>query len=425
MERLRGVDHPDVATILSTLAMALRATGRADRARPLVERALHLDQATYGANHPEVAQTLSKLALVLRDLGRPSEALPLVQRAIAINTASFGEKHWRVATDLQSLQAVLRDLGLVEAARAVGERLRLVEDRAASTASGEHTAVTAVTLTATATGARSERASLVWLHPDDPNLGKRFTLRARAGRARVGRGADSEIVVAMDSVSRVHAHVEPRLDGWFVVDQGSTNGTYVNDHPVSRDAPLQDGDRLRLGGVVFGFRTGWDLDEKHQRDVAWLSEHDGLLQIRKRAALAAAADAMVARGVVLVLVSVDRFSILEGGSGGTTADSTLAEVTRIVEARLAAGDVLGRTGRAELGILRPGAEASAARPFAEALLDAIRAHVFSSRIESFKVTVSLGIGPVEGTDHEGTPFDARARQALERARSAGGDRLAL
>jgi hypothetical protein len=45
-------------------------------ARPLLERALSIDEATFGPDHPNVAIRLNNLALILRDLKLPVEARP-------------------------------------------------------------------------------------------------------------------------------------------------------------------------------------------------------------------------------------------------------------------------------------------------------------------------------------------------------------
>jgi hypothetical protein len=57
--------------------------GLAD-ARPLLERALAIAEATHGPDHPEVATRLNNLAMILQVLGRPGEARPLAERALAI-----------------------------------------------------------------------------------------------------------------------------------------------------------------------------------------------------------------------------------------------------------------------------------------------------------------------------------------------------
>jgi hypothetical protein len=68
-------------------------------------------------------------------------------------------------------------------------------------------------------------------------------------RVLVGRDPSCEVVLDDKSVSRRHACIERRGDGWAVVDQGSANGTFVDGEPV-REAPLLDGQEVRLGMIA-------------------------------------------------------------------------------------------------------------------------------------------------------------------------------
>jgi pSer/pThr/pTyr-binding forkhead associated (FHA) protein len=45
---------------------------------------------------------------------------------------------------------------------------------------------------------------------------------------RIGRGAENEMVVENEAISRLHARVEEEAGTWRVVDLGSTNGTSVD-----------------------------------------------------------------------------------------------------------------------------------------------------------------------------------------------------
>lgn len=65
---------------------------------------------------------------------------------------------------------------------------------------------------------------------------------------RVGRGAENGIRLDGDEfVSSRHAVIEPRPDGLWVSDTGSTNGTFVNGARVTDARLLQDGDVIRIG----------------------------------------------------------------------------------------------------------------------------------------------------------------------------------
>jgi hypothetical protein len=68
--------------------------------------------------------------------------------------------------------------------------------------------------------------------------------------ALLGRDPGCDIVLSDGSVSRKHARLEHRAGGWFVVDQGSANGTYV-DSARATDTPLRAGQEIRFGAVSF------------------------------------------------------------------------------------------------------------------------------------------------------------------------------
>jgi len=65
----------------------------------------------------------------------------------------------------------------------------------------------------------------------------------------IGRNVNNTIFVEDDFVSASHAMLTFRGRSWFVEDQGSTNGTYVNGHRIDRPVALSFGDELTFGRV--------------------------------------------------------------------------------------------------------------------------------------------------------------------------------
>ena len=65
----------------------------------------------------------------------------------------------------------------------------------------------------------------------------------------IGRNVNNTIYVEDDFVSTTHAMLTFRGRSWFVEDQGSTNGTYVNGHRIDRPVALSFGDELMVGRV--------------------------------------------------------------------------------------------------------------------------------------------------------------------------------
>ncbi|HYY63205.1 MAG TPA: FHA domain-containing protein [Gaiellaceae bacterium] len=64
----------------------------------------------------------------------------------------------------------------------------------------------------------------------------------------VGRGPQNDIALGGDDyASAKHARVEPRGDGVWVEDIGSTNGTFLNGIKLTRARKLTPGDVVRVG----------------------------------------------------------------------------------------------------------------------------------------------------------------------------------
>jgi hypothetical protein len=82
--------------------------------------------------------------------------------------------------------------------------------------------------------------------------GSKVTL---SGPIEAGREEGVALVLRDEEVSRHHARIEPDGDGAVVHDLGSTNGTYVNEQPVSGAQRLSPGDRVRMGLTVLELRT--------------------------------------------------------------------------------------------------------------------------------------------------------------------------
>jgi pSer/pThr/pTyr-binding forkhead associated (FHA) protein len=65
----------------------------------------------------------------------------------------------------------------------------------------------------------------------------------------IGRNVNNTIYVEDDFASASHAMLTFRGRSWFIEDQGSTNGTYVNGHRIDRPVALSFGDELMIGRV--------------------------------------------------------------------------------------------------------------------------------------------------------------------------------
>ena len=86
--------------------------------------------------------------------------------------------------------------------------------------------------------------------------GTRYEIRTPL--AHVGSCQHNDVVILDESVSDTHVKLQRRESGWFVVDMGSTNGTYVGGHRVSGEQALNSSAAVRFGGVKVIFRAAPD-----------------------------------------------------------------------------------------------------------------------------------------------------------------------
>lgn len=102
-------------------------------------------------------------------------------------------------------------------------------------------------------------------------------LRIDKPQFRIGRAADNEISIDDELVSKTHAVIEAMQNDeqnsfdYYIQDQQSTNGTFVNDDKVKL-FKLSNGDIIRIGMNNFRFLddTNDDPAETAQLHKTWI-----------------------------------------------------------------------------------------------------------------------------------------------------------
>jgi pSer/pThr/pTyr-binding forkhead associated (FHA) protein len=79
----------------------------------------------------------------------------------------------------------------------------------------------------------------------------------------IGRDRSCGLVVEAKTVSRSHARMFEENGIWFLEDQGSANGTRVNEKsiPSLMAVRLRHGDRIQVGPQIFVFSRPSELDD--------------------------------------------------------------------------------------------------------------------------------------------------------------------
>lgn len=96
------------------------------------------------------------------------------------------------------------------------------------------------------------------------NQGALITLSKK--KSILGRSFKAAIPLEDDKASREHTQIVNEDGKYFVIDMGSTNGTYLNDVLVREKHSLKHGDLIRIGSSVFRFEAfqakGMELSER-------------------------------------------------------------------------------------------------------------------------------------------------------------------
>ncbi|MBI3206176.1 MAG: GGDEF domain-containing protein [Polyangiaceae bacterium] len=269
---------------------------------------------------------------------------------------------------------------------------------------------------------------VVVIYTKEPGLlGKRFVLdRNQIG---IGRGADNVIVLDGDSVSRRHAQIERRSNRWYVVDNGSTNGTYLNEEQIVREAPLNNSDRLKVGPTILKFLSGADAEAKYHEEIYRMTIVDGLTQIHNKRYLYEALEREVLRArrhgrpLSILMFDIDFFKRVNDQYGHLAGDYVLRELARVVQGRIRRDEVFARYGGEEFVIALPETPLEGAVSLAENLRARVAEHTFVFQGERIPVTVSIGAAVLAPDDKTATELVQRADEKLYEAKRGGRNRV--
>ena len=88
-----------------------------------------------------------------------------------------------------------------------------------------------------------------------PNAGSSLVIEPGTEVTTIGRETKNALFLDDVTVSRSHAEIRRREDGFYIHDLGSLNGTYVNRERVE-ETKLASGDELQIGKFRLLFVPG-------------------------------------------------------------------------------------------------------------------------------------------------------------------------
>ena len=233
-------------------------------------------------------------------------------------------------------------------------------------------------------------------------------------------------------LSRVHARIVSVNGEWMLTDQGSTNGTFVNDVRIDKHAQLTDGDRVRLGGSV-SLRFAWVTEDERQAlmRVYEAAMRDGLTGALNRKALDQRLEAEIAFAVrhdaplSIVMLDVDHFKMVNDTHGHPAGDAVLREIAARLGRALRIEDVLGRYGGEELLIVARNITLEQAAQMAERMRALIDSSPVAFEDKAIAVSASFGVASLAccGATRDAKTLLSTADARLYEAKHAGRNRV--
>jgi diguanylate cyclase (GGDEF)-like protein len=293
-------------------------------------------------------------------------------------------------------------------------------------------------------GPQSEEACLVQIY--GPNLGKKYSLgpgglttgpgAAKAegtSEVTIGRGDQNTIVLELDNVSRRHCSLLSREDGVWLRDDGSTNGTYLNNIEVRAETMLRSGDLIKIGSAIFKFLYGGELgsiEAQYHEEIYRLTIIDGLTQVYNKRYLIEFIDREMARcgrhgrSLSIVMIDVDHFKNINDTYGHLAGDYVLRELAAQIKTRIRREECFARYGGEEFVLVLPETGHENTVFLAEKLRKMIEGHRFVFEGKEIKVTFSGGVADMTPEQDGPLAFLNAADAKLYEAKRSGRNRIA-
>lgn len=274
--------------------------------------------------------------------------------------------------------------------------------------------------------AEQHSACLVVIRGTDPTLvGQKFDLDREL---TVGRDVGTSICLDDGLVSRKHAKFTPEGPGIRLFDLCSTNGTFVNDKPVSATF-LSDGDQVTIGKTIFKFISSNNIEVAYHEHMVSLTRFDGLTGLHNRPTFDNTIANVIAKAtrlgapLSLMLFDIDHFKRCNDTFGHRAGDHVLREVASLVRGHAREGDFVARYGGEEFAVIMYNLPWPGPPRFAEYVRGLVQAKHFEFEGQHIPVTISAGVAEWHGGMYSEAQLIELADQRLYRAKQAGRNQI--
>ena len=259
-------------------------------------------------------------------------------------------------------------------------------------------------------------------------------LRLAQSASSIGRSAENTFQLHDATVSRRHAVISIDTAGKaWIMDLGSTNGTFVDGERVPLQTPIRikDGSRIQLGSSTLLKYLKLDpCEEGFQRELYERSVRDNLTGLYNRGYFLgqigplAEINSMYELGLAIILVDIDHFKRINDNYGHDVGDQVLREVADVLRSSTRPEDLVARYGGEEFILALPSSSLEQAIGRAEKIRAQLSSHHLDATGNCVPVTASLGVSVCGCARVDNlTNLISAADEALYEAKHAGRNRV--
>ena len=125
----------------------------------------------------------------------------------------------------------------------------------------------------------------------------------------------------------------------------------------------------------------------------------------------------------LCYLDLDRFKLVNDTSGHAAGDELLKQITTLLHSCIRGGDILGRLGGDEFGLILENCPHNSAERIAEKIINEISNHQFAWDERAFNIGVSIGLVPITSETDSATEVMKQADLACFTAKDHGRNRV--
>ena len=248
----------------------------------------------------------------------------------------------------------------------------------------------------------------------------------------IGRDPTADISVIDQGISRKHAKLFKNDGKVTIEDNGSQNGTYINDKKLEKGqrSILAKEDMIKLGNSIFKFLPAGEIEILFYGALGSAAHTDALTKIYNKGYLLEALEAEFKRAKALhtefsiLFFDLDHFKKVNDTYGHDAGDFVLKEFCNLVRGNyLRPKDIFARYGGEEFVLLLPNANGKVATEIAEKIRAAIETFNFDYEGKRMPVTTSMGVAELTATIESAQTLMKMADKALYAAKQSGRNKV--